>query len=99
MGDRPPEIDLLDAQFCLKHLGDVVILGWRHEADFGGDQEKLSMSIIQGNNPVIDAVVDTGGDAGSIAEQLFRFVGGDIYFNDGGSESRGGEGLTGQAGF
>jgi hypothetical protein len=82
MRDAPPHVLRLNPQFLLKPRGHFIVDRRREKTKVAGYQIKLSFSVIQRDDAVIDLIVHPGGLALVVTHQPLRCVGRDIGLDD-----------------
>ena len=86
VGDAPPYLALVEADFLFQLGGHLVVNGGRKDAEVGGDQEDLRKPVVQGSDAVEDRVMDSGRLASTIAHKPLRGFRSDVNLDGCGTE-------------
>src|SRR5712691_3861326 len=86
----PPDLYPIDAGLLLQLLGELIIDGWREQAEVGRNQIELRAAVVHCDDPVIDAVVHSGRLPRRIYEQPLRRRRRDVHLYHRSAEARGG---------
>src|SRR5205814_4994017 len=78
----PPDLQRVDARLLSEFASNLVVDGWRNQANVAGNQKKLGSSVVHRHNPVIKVIEHTGGLPGVVAQKPLWLVGSDIHFHD-----------------